>query len=238
MKKFSEIISSRLIYIFRIVVLSIIIINVILIFAISKVFEKSSDIGFLRGQLTTFSLMIYGITSGIHSKEYARISLSENLRRTLPLLDKYKGEKWSDKFSNFIDNFNKFIESPSKTKADNMFSIAEELNRDLLDIDTESRKIASVGIIIVVILNILFVGLVGYLLINYAYKLASEFSEPLIEIRNILSKIALGSIEKHVEYEGNVEELYDIFESIETLRKDLQESKQRIQEILRKYREG
>ncbi len=238
MKKFSEIISSRLIYVFRIVVLSIVIINVILIFAISKVFEKSSDIGFLRGQLTTFSLMIYDITSGIHSKEFARISLSENLRRTLPLLDKYKGEKWSDKFSDFIDNFNKFIESPSKARADNMFLMAEELNRSLLDIDAESKKIASIGVTIVVILNIVFVGIIGFLLINYAYKLASEFSEPLIEIRNILSKITLGSIEKSVEYRGDVEELYDIFESIETLRKDLQESKSRIQEILRRYRES
>ncbi|MFZ8846344.1 MAG: hypothetical protein ACO2O6_04010, partial [Candidatus Hydrothermia bacterium] len=72
----------------------------------------------------------------------------------------------------------------------------------------------------------------------YAYKLSLEFSNPLLEIRYILSKIAFGSIETPISYKGNIVEVFDIFESIETLRKDLYETKLRIQEILRKYREG
>ncbi|MEO0144669.1 MAG: hypothetical protein ABIL49_02825 [candidate division WOR-3 bacterium] len=237
MKKFSELIFSRLSNAFKLVFFLIALINLILIFALSKVFEKSSDIGFIRGQLTSFSLMIYSVISNIHSKEYARVSFSENLKRTMPVLNKYKGESWASKFSKFIEDFNKFIESPDKRKADNMFVFAEDLNRELIEIDSESRRIASIGVIIVIILNVAFVGFVGILMIRYSYNLSLEFSEPLIEIRNILSRIALGSIEKGFEYRGNIEEVYEIYESIETLRKDLHESKLRIQEILRRYRE-
>ena len=118
-----------------------------------------------------------------------------------------------------------------------MFLLAEDLNRKLLEIDIESRKFSSIGIIIIVFLNVIFIGILGFFLINYAYRLSIEFSEPLLEIRNILSKIAFGSIEIPISYKGNIVEVFDIFESIEMLRKDLYETKLRIQEILRKYRE-
>ncbi len=237
MKKFSEIIFSKLSNTFKIIFLFVTIINIILIFTLSKVFEKSNDIGFIRGQLTSFSLMIYSVISNIHSKEYAKVSFSENFKKTLPVINKYKGDRWANEFLKFTDDFSKFIENPDKKKADNMFKIAEELNRELLEIDSESRKITTFGVIFVIILNIVFIGFVGILMVRHSYKLSVEFSEPLIEIRNILSRIALGSIERKFDYKGNIEEVHEIFESIETLRKDLHESKLRIQEILRRYRE-
>ncbi|MEO0224806.1 MAG: hypothetical protein ABIL76_06940 [candidate division WOR-3 bacterium] len=238
MKKFSDLVYLKLSNVLKITFIFILIVNLILIFSISKVFEKGSDIAFLRGQLTEFSLMIYDIASGIHSKEYVKVSLLEDLRKIQPILNKYKNENWSKDFSNFVQKFNKFIENPSKELADDMFLLAEDLNRKLLEIDIESRKFSSIGIIIIVILNVIFIGVLGFFLINYAYKLSIEFSEPLLEIKNILSKIAFGSIEVPVSYNGNIVEVFDIFESIETLRKDLYETKLRIQEILRKYREG
>lgn len=237
MKKFSDLVYLKLSNVLKITFIFILIVNLILIFSISKVFEKGGDIAFLRGQLTEFSLMIYDIASGIHSKEYVKVSLLEDLRKTQPILNKYKNENWSKDFSDFLQKFNKFIENPNKRLADNMFLLAEDLNRKLLEIDIESRKFSSIGIIIIVFLNVIFIGILGFFLINYAYRLSIEFSEPLLEIRNILSKIAFGSIEIPISYKGNIVEVFDIFESIEMLRKDLYETKLRIQEILRKYRE-
>ena len=237
MKKFSDLVYLKLSNVLKITFIFILIVNLILIFSISKVFEKGGDIAFLRGQLTEFSLMIYDIASGIHSKEYVKVSLLEDLRKTQPILNKYKNENWSKDFSDFLQKFNKFIENPNKKLADDMFLLAEDLNRKLLEIDIESRKFSSIGIIIIVFLNVIFIGILGFFLINYAYRLSIEFSEPLLEIRNILSKIAFGSIEIPISYKGNIVEVFDIFESIEMLRKDLYETKLRIQEILRKYRE-
>lgn len=237
MKKFSDLVYLKLSNVLKITFIFILIVNLILIFSISKVFEKGGDIAFLRGQLTEFSLMIYDIASGIHSKEYVKVSLLEDLRKTQPTLNKYKNENWSKDFSDFLQKFNKFIENPNKRLADDMFLLAEDLNRKLLEIDIESRKFSSIGIIIIVFLNVIFIGILGFFLINYAYRLSIEFSEPLLEIRNILSKIAFGSIEIPISYKGNIVEVFDIFESIEMLRKDLYETKLRIQEILRKYRE-
>jgi len=237
MKKFSDLVYLKLSNVLKITFIFILIVNLILIFSISKVFEKGGDIAFLRGQLTEFSLMIYDIASGIHSKEYVKVSLLEDLRKTQPILNKYKNENWSKDFSDFLQKFNKFIENPNKRLADDMFLLAEDLNRKLLEIDIESRKFSSIGIIIIVFLNVIFIGILGFFLINYAYRLSIEFSEPLLEIRNILSKIAFGSIEIPISYKGNIIEVFDIFESIEMLRKDLYETKLRIQEILRKYRE-
>jgi len=238
MKRFSDLVYLKLSNVLRITFILILIVNLILIFSISKIFEKGNDISFLRGQLTEFSLMIYDISSGIHSKEYVKVSLLEDLERTQPILNKYKDENWSRDFSDFLQKFNKFIDNPNKRLADNMFLMAEDLNRKLLEIDTESRKFSSIGIIVIVFLNVIFIGILGFFIINYAYRLSIEFSEPLLEIRNILSKIAFGSIEIPIGYKGNIVEVFDIFESIETLRKDLYETKLRIQEILKKYREG
>lgn len=238
MKKFSDIVFSRLSNVFRSLFIAIIVINGVLLFSLSKIFEKSSDIGFLRGQLTSFSLMIYDVIAGIHSKEFAKLSLSESINRTEPILKKYRDDVWSRDFERFIEKFKLFIENPTQRTANEIFLLAENLNRKLIEIDEESRKISSMGVIVVIVLNILFLGALGFFMINYTYKLSSEFSAPLLEIRNIISKIAIGSIDKAVKYEGNIEEVYDIFQSIETLREDLYQSKLRIQEILRKYREG
>lgn len=237
MRKFSDIVFSRLSNAFRNLFIAIIVINGILLFSLSKIFEKSSDIGFLRGQLTSFSLMIYDIIAGIHSKEFAKLSLSESINKTEPMLKKYKDDVWSMDFEKFIEKFKLFIENPTQKTANEMFLLAENLNRKLIEIDEESRKISSIGVIVVIALNVIFLGILGLFMINYAYRLSSEFSEPLFEIRNIISRIAVGSIDKVVEYEGNIEEVHDIFQSIETLRQDLHESKLRIQEILKKYRE-
>ncbi len=237
MKKFSDLIYLKLSNVLKLTFILVLIVNLILIFSVSKVFEKGSDIAFLRGQLTGFSLMIYDIVSGIHSREYVKASLSEDLRRIQPILNKYKNENWLKDFSDFLQKFNKFLENPNKKLADDMFLLAEDLNRKLLEIDIESRKFSSVGMIVIVFLNVIFIGFIGFFLINYAYKLSIEFSDPLLDIRNILSKIAFGSIEVPITYKGNIVEVSDIFESIETLRKELYETKLRIQEILKKYRE-
>ncbi len=238
MKSFKELIFQKLTQLTLFIFITVILANLMVFLIIKLVFNKSSDISFLRANLTTYVLSVNSIQANLHSKYFIKSILDEQNRYVMPVLENYKSEPWYSRFKEVSQDVYEFINQPSEPFAREIIIKADDLNRELTKLDIAYRNTASITVIILIVLNIAFLILMASVMIYYSSRLAQSFAEPLSLVSEHIGKVIAGELYIK-EYLGNIEirELHDIFKGLEKLKNDLKRYQESNREFLKKYNE-